>query len=130
MKVNQLDHISIIIKDLEKSIDFYKNTMGFAQEETVDCGDHVLRYFRVSGGQRLELNQYLYEVNDHVGKLNDKGAYRHCAFEVEDIKAWEKKITEAGYPFHIAVHLEEQTHMYSGLFLDPNGVEIELLERI
>ena len=128
MEIKRLDHITIIVKDLEKTMSFYADVMGFTREQTVDCGDHILRYFRVPGGQRIELNQYLYEVADHKGKLNDKGSYRHCAFEVTDISGWEKRITQAGYPFHIPVHADEKNGVYSGLFLDPNGVEIELIE--
>ena len=128
MTIQNLDHIQIVVKDLQKSIQFYKDVMQFKQEETVDCGNHILRYFRIPSGQRIELNEYLYDVDDHTGKLNDRGAYRHCCFSVTDIKAWEKHITDAGYTFHIPVHYDEANGVDSGLFLDPNGVEIELIE--
>lgn len=128
MTIKKLDHYTIVVKDLKKTLDFYKNTMGLEFLNTINCGDHILRYFLIPGGQRIELNEYQYQVENHVGKLNDRGAYRHIAFEVEGIFDWEKKITAAGYAFHIPVKFDEKCGVYSGLFLDPNGVEIELIE--
>ena len=128
MHINGIDHIQIVVKDRDRSLSFYQDVLGLAREEDVDCGDHLLRYFRLPGGQRIELNEYLYKVDDRQGKLNDRGAYRHCALCVSGIFDWERRITEAGYTFHIPVQEDQACGVYSGLLLDPNGVEIELIE--
>ncbi len=126
--IRSVDHITIIVKDLEKTLDFYGNILGFQLIQTVDLEDHILRYFQLPGGVKLELNEYLYPTRDSVSELKDRGTYRHMAFEVSDIKSLEKELTDAGYPFHIPVALTKELNVIGGLMLDPNGVEIEFLQ--
>jgi lactoylglutathione lyase len=128
MEIKRIDHMTIVIKDLKKTQAFYGELLGLKQLPSVNLGDHLLHYFAIPGGQKLELTEYLYPVHDHKGELNDRGSYRHLAFEVTDIYGWEKKITEAGYPFHIPVAPSPELGFTGGLLRDPNGVEIELLE--
>ena len=120
--------MTIVIKDLKKTEYFYGTLLGFKQLPSVDLKDHILHYFELPGEQRLELTEYLYPVQEHHGNLNDKGDFRHLAFEVEDVYGWEKKLTDAGYPFHIPVAPSPKLNCSSGLLKDPNGVELELLE--
>lgn len=66
MIIKKLDHYTIIVKNLEKTLFFYENILGFKRLNTVDCKDHILRYFSIPGGQRLELNEYQYKVNNNA----------------------------------------------------------------
>jgi len=128
MNIKSVDHVTIIVKDLEKTLWFYGELLGFKQLQTIDLGDHILRYFQLPGGVKLELNEYLYPTRDSVSELKDKGTYRHLAFEVEDVKQVEKTLTEAGYPFHFPVFPTPELGVTGGLVKDPNGVEIEFIE--
>lgn len=128
MNIKSVDHFTIIIKDLEKTLWFYGELLGFKQLETVDLGDHILRYFQLPGGLKLELNEYLYTTRDSVSLPNDKGSYRHMAFEVDDVREIEKKISKAGFIFHYPISHTPELGVTCGLVNDPNGVEIEFLE--
>lgn len=130
MKLNYITHISIIIKDAEKSIYFYSMVLKLPLTKTVNKPNQILRYFKINNEQELELNEYLYEVGTYKGKLNDKGKYRHIAFNVDNIEEWQDYLEKEGYPFHIPVAIDTYLKVKSGLFLDPNGVEIELVEKL
>lgn len=130
MHINGIDHMTIIVKNLEESKKFYVGLLGFTQLPAVNEGDHILHYFLVPGGQKIELNEYLYQTRDSVSLLKDRGTWRHLAFAVDDAKAWEQKLTQAGYPFHYPVSFDKALGCYSGLVKDPNGVELEFVQHV
>lgn len=130
MTITRIDHIQLVVKDLARSLEFYGDILGLKQLSSVNLGNHILHYFLISSNQRLELNEYLYPTRDSVSELKDRGTWRHLAFEVSDAFAVEKLLEEHGYHFHMPVALDEALHVYSGLVLDPNGVELEFLQHI
>ncbi len=130
MKLNYITHISIIAKDVDKSIQFYSQVLKLPLVKVVEKPNQILRYFKINETQEIELNEYLYEVETYLGNLNDKGKYRHIAFNVENIEEWQNYIENEGYSFHIPVSVDSYLNVKSGLFLEPNGVEIELVEKL
>lgn len=126
--IKQMDHVTINVTDMESTLRFYGQLLGFERLPAVDMGDHELNYFAVPGGTKLELTTYRFPVEDCRCQPTDKGLVRHLAFEVENAREWEKKLTEAGFVFHIPVAFNERLGFVTGLTHDPNGVEIELLE--
>lgn len=130
MKLNYITHVSIIIKDAEKSIYFYSQILKLPLIRSIKKPKQILRYFKISDTQEIELNEYLYAVETYTGNLNDKGKYRHIAFNVDDAEEWQKYLEGEGYLFHIPVSIDTYLNVKSGLFLDPNGVEIELVEKL
>lgn len=125
--IKRIDHVTVNITDLQGTLRFYGDLLGLAPLPTVDMGDHTLRYFALPGGGKLELVTYAYPTEDRGREATDKGRARHLAFEVEDAYAVEKKLTEAGYPFHVPVSYVEKLGFHGGLTRDPNGFEVEFL---
>ncbi len=128
MKILGLDHVTINLRDVEKSLWFYGEQLGLKSLPTVDMGDHVLRYFALPGGARLELIEYSAGTRDLPIVPTDKGTARHLAFEVDDARAMEEKLTKAGFPFHAPVKDIEKLGFAGGLTKDPNGFELEFLQ--
>ena len=128
MRIKGIDHVTINLKDVARSLWFYGELLGFERLPDVDMGDHLLRYFALPGGGRLELTEYRYETADCGDTATDKGRARHLAFEVEDVYALEKKLTDAGYRFHVPVSHVEKLGFSGGLTRDPNGFELEFLQ--
>ncbi len=126
--IKGIDHITINVKDLEKTLYYYQNLLGLVPLPTVDMGDHVLYYFALPSGGKLELVIYNYETRDLGAIATDRGTARHLAFVVDDVYTVEKKLTEAGYPFHVPVSYVEKLGFHGGLTKDPNGFELEFLE--
>lgn len=127
MKIKKIDHITINLKDVEKSLKFYGELLGLEPLPSVDLGDHLLRYFLLPGGQKLELTEYFFPTEDTGATATDLGRARHLAFEVEDAYEVEKKLTEGGYPFHVPVSYNKKLQFSGGLTKDPNGFELEFL---
>ncbi|HNW85607.1 MAG TPA: VOC family protein [Candidatus Limiplasma sp.] len=123
-----IDHVTINVTDLAGTLRFYGDVLGLSPLPGVDMGDHELRYFTLPGGAKLELVTYRYPTEDRGQNATDRGRARHLAFEVEDAYATEKKLTEAGYPFHVPVSYVTKLGFYGGLTRDPNGFEVEFLQ--
>ena len=130
MKIKQVDHMTIVIKDLEETKRFYGVLLGFEFLEAVKLGDHICHYFKIPGGQKLELTEYLYHTNDASYQPNERGIVRHLAFEVDDVKVLEKILEDAGYKFHYPVVHTPELGVNNGLVHDPNGVELEFVEYV
>lgn len=128
--ITGIDHFTINVIDLEKSIYFYKEILGLKQLNTINMGDHELIYFYLQEGCRLELIHYLYETELKHPKENTKGIYRHMALRTDHVKKVYKKCIE----HHILIKLEpivmENLSCKGMLIEDPNGVEIEIVEKI
>uniref|UniRef100_A0A7V4G869 Radical SAM protein n=1 Tax=Desulfobacca acetoxidans TaxID=60893 RepID=A0A7V4G869_9BACT len=58
LNIKAIEHVSINVKDIRKSLDFYGRILGFQQQQTVDCGSFDITYFALPNGQRLELFDY------------------------------------------------------------------------
>lgn len=128
MTIRGIDHVTINVKDMENTLRFYGDLLGLKPLPTVDMGDHVLTYFALPSGGKLELVVYSYATRDVPFEATDKGNARHLAFEVDDVRAVEKILTDAGYPFHVPVGYVEKLGFTGGLTRDPNGFELEFLQ--
>lgn len=130
MQITQIDHIQLVVKHLSESLEFYGSVLGLTRLPDVDMGNHILHYFLLPSGQKIELNEYLYPTRDSASQLKDRGTWRHVALQVDDAHACQNILESHGYKFHAPVALDEKLKCYSGLVLDPNGVEIEFLQHL
>ncbi len=121
-------HVSISVKDLEKSTNFYKDIFGFAEEKRFKRKDlEAKSAFLKLGDIRLELWQFdkQTENKDDFSKLNVLGI-KHIAFEVDNIEREYKRLKSK------KIEISEPKLGASGgryCFLkDPDGLPIELYE--
>ena len=126
--IKKIDHVTINIKYIDATLHYDGEILGLQALPSVDMGDHILRYFALPGGGKIELTQYYYDVPQLDVDASNKGCARHLAFEVEDIRALEKKLTDAGFVFHSPVSYIEKLGFTGGLTKDPNGFELEFLQ--
>ncbi len=129
MKAKKVDHVSINVKDIKASMDFYGKTLGFRQLQTVPFEGFSLVYFELPGGGRLELFDY--------GGKNPKGereesetGLRHLAFEVDDVDAAESHLRSRGVTITLAATDLPTLGSRAILFLDPNGVTLEFCQKM
>ena len=115
---------------MEKSIYFYENTMQLQKEDFVDMGDHVIQYFRLDDTNILELIQYKYETQRCKMPAESKGIYRHLAIRVENIQdAYICILQNPDVELLMQPAYCKDLRFTNFLLKDPNGVEIEILER-
>lgn len=128
MKITGLNHITINVVDLQASIEFYKNILGLQQNGFIDMGDHTLTYFALPQNVRLELIDYAQKDAKKEIKETDIGTYRHFCLEAEDLEEVEKVCKENGVVVRKSVSYVDKLSCKTMLVVDPNGVEIEIIE--
>ena len=119
-----LEHVNLTVADLQRSVDFYTRVFGFAvrwQGETSDgkpaahVGDdrsYLALFQAAPGSSRPSLD---YEA---VG-LN------HFGFVVDDLDAARGRLAELGITPHMEADYDPGRRLY---FLDPDGIEVELVQ--
>jgi catechol 2,3-dioxygenase-like lactoylglutathione lyase family enzyme len=131
MIVKTIDHITINIKDLEKTFSFYESVLGLKKMDfTMDMGFGMIYYMMLPGGTKLELIHYRTEEQSLVTKDTDLGIYRHVAFTVDSLDEVKKRCVEWGAKINLDRTYNEFLNCYVMLVSDPNDVEIEFVENI
>jgi glyoxylase I family protein len=129
LKISKIDHISINVTDIKKSLDFYSRVLGLKQQQTVDCGDFDITYFAMPDGSRLELFDYRGKNPNNPHEESEVGL-RHIAFQVEDVAAHEKLLKAEGVNITLSTCDLPNLGARVLLFLDPNGVTLEFCEKL
>ena len=122
-----LDHVLIVVSDLERSVDFY-GLIGFLHVETIQRPDDRVAVMRL-GDTRIELMHQRegLETSRPPRRVTDIG-FRHLGFRVSDVaEAYERlkdrvrfdspPIPIAGRPGRLTV-----------FFHDPDGTELHLVQ--
>lgn len=128
MKIEAINHITINMKDIGKSLDFYGRVLGLEKLNEINMGDHYIRYFALPGGVRLELLEYFYETKPAVYTEVDAGVFRHTAFEVDDIFKAQEELKAEGIKITEGPAYSEKLGCYFMLFEDPNGCQLEFTQ--
>jgi catechol 2,3-dioxygenase-like lactoylglutathione lyase family enzyme len=149
--IRAIDHINIVVADLERSVRFYTELLGFRlMKEATLQGEWIDRIVGLKGVQgrvayvvapdgepRIELLHYEAPAGSAVAvnsSANTRGL-RHIALRVDDIMAVVAKLQAAQVEFFsepvrvpagVVRHDQgEKTLVY---FLDPDGVILELAQ--
>jgi glyoxylase I family protein len=129
LKISKIDHVSINVTDIKKSLDFYGRILGLQQQQTVDCGEFDITYFALPSGSRLELFDY-HGLNRNAPKEESEAGLRHIAFDVEDVSAHEQLLRSEGVEITLSTCDLPNLGARVLLFLDPNGVTLEFCEKL
>ena len=149
--LDAIDHVNIVVADLEGMATFYRDLLGMKQTKRVTIsGEWIDRVVDLSGahadviylelpaGPRLELLRYHTPASDRpdgLGRSNTPGL-RHFAFRVSDINGVVRRLHAAGVHFFSDVQLVPDAQVtYAGgirkrlvYFHDPEGNVLELCE--
>lgn len=124
-----IDHVSINAKDIAASIRFYGEVLGFRRAETVPFDGFSILYFEIPGGGRLELFDYGGK-NPAAARQENEVGLRHLAFSVESVDEEEKRLRRAGVTITLPATDLPSLGARVLLFLDPNGVTLELCQKL
>ena len=128
MKIEAINHITINMKDIDKSLDFYGRVLGLEKLDEINMGDHYIRYFALPGGVKLELLEYFYETKPAVYTEVDAGVFRHVAFDVDDIFKAAEELKAEGVKISEGPAFSDKLGCYFMLFEDPNGCQLEFTQ--
>ena len=120
LKATSIDHVNMKVKDLEKSVEFYKNLFGFEikQEENPNKIDAPSK---IIGNDSIKL--CMYEVPD----MSPEGGIAHFGFNIANFNEVITKCKELGVEvlYGGIVDWDKSKSVY---IVDPSGYEIELGE--
>ncbi len=127
MTIRAIDHVSINVKDFDASVAFYGGVLGFRRLQTVPMDGFSITYFEIPGGGRMELFDYAGRSKDEAREESEVGL-RHLAFSVDDVAALEETLRGKGVRIMLPTTDIPSLGARVMLFLDPNGVTLELCQ--
>ncbi len=141
-----LAHTGLTVRDLDRSLAFYRDLLGmdlvFEQQKRGGYlaaivgydGAHVrMAHLAFPGdGHRIELFQYVHpEPRGEANEPRDVGITHVCLL-VDDIRAVHSRLREAGVDFYsdpVLVDTGANAGGYGVYLRDPDGITLELFQR-
>jgi lactoylglutathione lyase len=125
MKVGKLLHTRYRVNDLERTVTFYRDILGLAEVKRHKSPRGAELAFLKAPGSSEEIEICFLPGSEPVKVQSD---LTHLAFEVDNLAAFEKHLTQHGLKFS-----DGPTTTSSGsviAFVDaPEGYEIELIQK-
>jgi len=119
----KLDHLALVVKDCERSADFYKLVFGCAVVDHL-VNDTMKIIYLQCGDLTLELLEYIAVSPPSRGA----GIYDHLAFIVANIQAAMVSLKEQGVEFESDNPRLTMNGKKIIFFSGPDGERIELIE--
>src|SRR5579883_3528570 len=131
----RIDHVAIIVRNIEQALTFYRDTLGITPGEIRDVPSEQVRIAFLPmggpGGSEIELIEPTMPGSSLTKFLEKHGeGLHHICLEVDDIDAALQEMKDKGAPV-----LDEQPRVAAegrAIFLHPrgtNGVLLELIEK-
>lgn len=141
--IKGVDHITVNVLDKEATLWFYGEFLGLPKLDVVTLDDQEIRYYELTKDCRLELIDYhdngngcqapeqaLSGIKDITALQRSKGCYRHMALLADDLDAVYQMVLERKIPVRMVPTVMEKLGCKGILIEDPNGVEIEIVEKL
>lgn len=146
MRAHGLDHVSVTVSDLDRSLAFYHDLLGIPVLGRGEDDGPTLpgprgpvrsRFLyadlRLGGGQILELLQYLFPKHDPLHSTVYAPGSGHIGLRVDNLERALKGLVQAGVrPLFDPLRIDEPA-WWAGAYvvyvLDPDGTTVELVER-
>lgn len=130
MKILKIAHAGFKVKNMEESLKFYCDGLGFTHKFTLyrDEKDSLpwIEYLEIDDNQFVELF-YSYEERKEHPNLRDYYSIHHIALVVDDIQEAFKQFKEKGMNIKGEPVLGPD-HTWQVWVVDPDGNEIEIME--
>jgi len=125
--VKAIAHIAITVKDMQESLRFYTEGLGFKKVFEIQNqkdGSPWIVYLNVGPGQFVEL---FYGGTVENPWHPEFIGFNHLCFEVEDIHKASQQVIEAGFQMDIMPNKGSDFNWQSWTH-DPNDIRIELMQ--
>jgi len=122
--IKKLLHTRYRVRDLEKTVSFYKDVLGLKEvrRHTSGRGSQLVFLKAPEGDEEIEICKF-----DQSGPVAVGPDLTHLAFEVDDLEKFAREAAAKGYPLSDGPHSTGSSKI---AFVDaPEGYEVELIER-
>jgi methylmalonyl-CoA/ethylmalonyl-CoA epimerase len=97
VKIKRVDHLGIIVGDLDGAVKSFTEHLGLELDHTERYGDELDIAFLPCGETLVELIEPLKEEGSNTDYLREHGpGIQHVAFEVDDLEAALSELAERG----------------------------------
>ena len=97
MKIKRVDHLGVIVGDLDGAVKSFTEHLGLKLDHTELYGDELEIAFLPCGETLVELIEPLKEGGSNADYLREHGpGIQHVAFEVDDLEAALSELAERG----------------------------------
>ena len=122
--IYELNHFGIVVKDLQKSIDFYQNVLGakVVYRGFIPGNKTDVIYLLITGGM-VEL------LHRADAGPDEKFGITHIAFMTDDLEGDYARLIDAGNEGLVAPRVAGSGAGRLAFLRDPNGTRVELLQR-
>lgn len=129
--IEKIDHTAIVVRDLERSIEFYTRVLGFRIHRRLEFPDRELVLLALGEGPLAKLELLRYDTTDLSESIPDERTHlglRHLAFNVSDVGATFDQLVDMGVKMQ-----DDSPHKKPGgppiaFGYDPDGVLLEFTE--
>ena len=128
MRVKGIHHISIVVRDMERTIRFYSDVLGLKLvKQTVNYDDPASKHFYFGDDEATPGTLLTFFEVPHAGPGRiGAGSTHHFAMAAEneeELLRWQERLRENG----IAVtEIRDRTYFRSIYFQDPDGHIVEI----
>lgn len=123
LKMFEIAHLSIVVKDCARSTDFYNRILGCTLKASISNEQLKIVYLQ-SGALTIELLEYL----EPPTSFREAGPWDHLAFSVPNIHAAISSLREEGIEFLTDSPRKAMNGNNIIFFRGPDGEKIELVE--
>lgn len=118
-------HMAFVVSDMEKSLKFYRDILGFAQIYALDddAGKPWLIYLRVCNGTYIEL---FYGGKRTFQPTHETAGFMHICLECDDIYQTVRDLESQGVKIDVQPN-QGKDFNYQAWISDPDGNKIELM---
>jgi len=127
MANKRIDHVGIVVKDFEKSIDFYQTIVGFELKGKITHTNGVIQLAFLGFGNTDETElEIIHGYNDN---LPSEGKVHHFAVHVDNLEEEYERVSKLGAQF-VDKEIVTLPNGYRYFFIfGPDGEWVEFFQR-
>ncbi|MCL1913010.1 MAG: VOC family protein [Eubacteriaceae bacterium] len=124
MGILGIGHNGFVVGDLEKSIEFYRDILGFEVEREMDRPERKIVFLKICDGQSIELFS---GGNEKAQKSESTIGFAHTCLIIEDMDKSMEELQAKG----VEITGVRRRDDGSGAFIvkDPDGNEFEMSQK-
>lgn len=121
-------HAMIRVKDIKESMRFYTELLGLKKTHDIKIDDCVLHFLKGEDGDfEIELTENFETPENGYEKGN---AFGHFALETNDMDEFDKKFKAYGGTYLYEPYVMEEAKSKIAFIKDPDGNEIEIIQKL